>query len=173
MSGTSATRSAALLLTGLLMTGCSGSDDHNSTTRSTASLETGFRSRANAACADSLAVVKAHPFPVKDFDPHKPDPTKLPAVAAHFTSYGQLDVLAQRLTALGEPPESAQEWDRLRSAIQDSAANAKNQIRTAAARDVPAFTATVDRAEALHTQIVELGTDLGFGSSSSCGQFFD
>jgi hypothetical protein len=164
---------AAALASGLLLAASSASCAGGGGDPPRAPLDSAFRARVDAACDGFLAAQQAHPFPVKDFDPHKPDPAKLPAVATYFGTYRPADVVVEGVTALGEPAQNASTWDDLRGVLEQDAANAKVQIRTAAAKDVAAFTKSVDRAEVLHARLVSLAEDLGFDDGSSCARYFD
>lgn len=131
-----------------------------------------FLARANAICAAAVRIQTAHPFPLEHFNPTKPDPAQLPAVAAYFSRYGRSHQLRDGLDALGDPPGAAGDWRQLRTLIHQLSTNADTQIAAARRRDVAAFETTVAVAASLQQRIATLGTRLGFAASDPCAHEF-
>ena len=135
-------------------------------------LDAAFLGKVNAVCQQALADKQGHAFPLPDFDPRHPQAAQLPAVGAYFAAYGDAQLMQDRLAAVGEPAHDAARWDRLRSLVDQASANALQQQRVAAAKDVAGFEHTLDVAQSLGKQIDHLGPGLGFTSKTECGRYF-
>lgn len=135
-------------------------------------LDASFRERVDAICQQAIGDKQGHVFPLSNFDPRHPQAAQLPAVGAYFAAYGDAQLIVDRLAAVGEPAHEAARWDRLRSLVDQASANALQQQRVAAAKDVPGFEHTLDVAQSLGKQIDHLGPGLGFTSKTACGRYF-
>jgi hypothetical protein len=135
-------------------------------------LAPSFRARANAVCAPAAALSSAHPFPLKSFDVHHPDPSALPLIADYFSRYGGGASVARGLDALGDPPSHVAEWHQLLNLIHATNDNAAAQIAADRKRDIAAFESTANRTNALTRQIDQLGAKLGFTPSDECARVF-
>jgi hypothetical protein len=71
-----------------------------------------FQSRAVAVCQRALAQKKAQgPFPYPDFNPTKPDLSKLPAIAqSEAKTVTIFQTWQQAMVGLGQPPTGQTEW---------------------------------------------------------------
>jgi hypothetical protein len=154
---------AAALAGCVALTGCGGGAKP---------LDRAFRVKVNAVCQQAIDDKQGHAFPLPDFDPRHPQAEQLPTVGAYFAAYGDAQLMVDRLAALGEPAHDAARWDRLRSLVDQASANALQQQRAAAAKDVPAFEHTLDVAQSLGKQIDHIGPGLGFSSTTACGRYF-
>ena len=135
-------------------------------------LDTAFLSKVNAVCQQAIDDKQGHAFPLPGFDPRHPQAAQLPTVGAYFAAYGDAQLMEDRLAAVGEPPRYAARWDRLRSLVDQASANALQQQRVAAAKDVAGFEHTLDVADSLAKQIDHIGPGLGFTSKTACGRYF-
>ena len=155
--------SAAVVLGCVTLTACGGGSKP---------LDAAFRAKVNAVCQQAIDDKQGHAFPLPNFDPRHPSAAELPTVGAYFAAYGDAQLIVDRLAAVGEPSRYAARWDRLRSLVDQASANALQQQRVAAAKDVPGFEHTLDVAQSLGKQIDKLGPGLGFTSKTACGRYF-
>lgn len=156
----------ALLAAIALSVAACGSSTHPATAGSS------LVSTANAICAVAVAKHDGHPFPIPNFNPLHPRVQDLPAVGRYFARYGDASATAARLDALPAPPQRHADWQKLRTLIDQATANAQRQIAAAKRSDVTGFEQTVAIARSLAKQINQVGTKLGFTSSSACSKVF-
>jgi hypothetical protein len=131
-----------------------------------------FVDKVDHVCARAVAAHAGHVFPVANFDPARPDPDQLQAVADYFARYGGLPRTDAALHALTPPPGDVAAWRRLLALADRMTANAQRQIAAARARDVSGFTNTVATTSELVARINEAGARFGFEPDSACGQVF-
>jgi hypothetical protein len=128
-------RSIPALVILLIAVACGGSSATSD------SVEDGFARRATAVCVSALADKHAEgTFPYPDFNPTRPDPTKLAGVATFlektattFTSWHE------RMVALGEPKHGGEAWHHLLAAINTHVRLTRDQIAAARSGDTQQF----------------------------------
>lgn len=114
-----------------------------------------FVRHADKICAMvSRALSKLPSFPFDNFDPLHPDPSSLPPIGRFFTGAGDprpaLRARLAGLERLGSPPSQRTLWSTYLRERKDELANIENQDRAALGSQVPAFVATVKRAEEVY-----------------------
>jgi hypothetical protein len=117
----------------------------------------------NAACREQKAAYDERPdFPVEGFDPERPNPEQLPAVAEYFEGNNVIyeDFLA-RLDGIEPPPEQREAFDAFVEASRAEFGNARDQQEAARARDVDGFVATLPDVLALQERLNETARALG------------
>ncbi len=107
-----------------------------------AALGAAFHDKVVAACAASVA---AHTvmgtFPLTDFNPTKPDPAQLPAIAGHLQrDADRYATLVADLTALGQPATGGQLWSAVLDVAKRHASIAADQAKATASGDTATFT---------------------------------
>ena len=104
-------------------------------------VDAAFASHASAVCSSALADKRAQgPFPYPDFNPTRPDPSRL-ANVARFLEKTALTFARwhQRMLALGEPRRGGEAWHRLVAAIDRHVELTRDQIDAARAGDTDRF----------------------------------
>ncbi len=100
-----------------------------------------FAAKATAVCKAALAQKQAQgSFADPDFNPTKPDPAKLPAVAA-FIAEGTAIYSSwlHDMQALGSPPSGQDAWAAVLTAIDEQLRQHEHQRTAALAGDTKAF----------------------------------
>jgi len=162
-----AARCLVAALVGVLSAACSGTSSSGG-----ANAHSRFVSDVDKVCARAVAAHAGHPFPVLNFDPEHPDPSKLPEVGDYFAQYGGLPQTTSALHRLSPPTSDAGAWRNLLQIADSMTANAQSQIAASRARDVTTFVATVHQSNNLTTRINAAGQRFGFTEQSSCGKVF-
>jgi hypothetical protein len=122
----------------LSATSCGGSTSESAG----AVLGKGFSAKVVAECQRALAAKKAEPpFPFADFNPTKPDLSKLPTIARYEERGVQIfRTWERRMLALGSPPSGRMEWAALTKPLRAHTRIIADQQRAAAHGDGAAFT---------------------------------
>lgn len=121
----------------LLVVGCGGKSDTQ-----TPGVGDEFATKALAACQAALDDKQGwQPFPVADFNPSEPDPSKFPEVSAWLAQEvaPTFHVWLSSLQALGTPPSAPHDWDAMLAVVQKIDRLNGDQIAAANARDSAAF----------------------------------
>jgi hypothetical protein len=121
----------------LLLAGCGGNSDKQST-----GVGDEFATKALAACQAALDDKQGwQPFPVSDFDPSEPDPSKFPDVSAWLSKEvaPTFHMWLSSLQALGVPPSGQDDWDAMLAVVKKIDQLNSDQIAAANARDSAAF----------------------------------
>jgi hypothetical protein len=128
----------------LAVGGCGGTAD---TGQATAALGDEFAARATAVCQTAHDRKQAQgSFADPDFNPTKPDPAKLVAVAA-FIDRGTTIYAAwlHDMRALGSPPSGQEAWNDVLAAIDAQLQQHKHQHAAALAGDTKTFAEDFER----------------------------
>ena len=106
-----------------------------------------FAARATAVCQAAHAQKQAQgSFPDPDFNPTKPDPAKLPAVAAFIDEGTTIYATWLRdMQALGTPPSGGAEWSAVLTAIDAQLEQHRHQHAAALAGDTKSFVDDYER----------------------------
>ena len=123
----------------VVLAGCGGKADTQST-----GVGDGFAAKALAVCQAARNDKQGwQPFPVSDFDPFHPDPSKFPEVSSWLE--GQVSptfhMWLSGLQALGAPPSAQEDWKATLDAVEKIDKLNGDQITAANNRDVSAFAA--------------------------------
>jgi hypothetical protein len=141
-----------------------------------AEMSPAFLHRLDHVCTADFAVMintGKTPFPYPDFKPDDPQPDQLPLVGKFFAPNVAIwRRLPQQLTALGEPPAHAADWDHLRQLENRATANEIRQIHAALTGDATTFTATYHIAHATYLQVQAAARKAGLPASSPCQNVF-
>jgi hypothetical protein len=126
----------------VLVVGASGCGGDSGGGSGPSILGRAFQGRAQAVCRTTLAQKKAlGPFPFPDFNPTRPDRSKLPAIARlearTVAIYRSWD---DRMRALGPPPSGRAEWTALVASLRRQGAIIADQQAAAARGDAARFT---------------------------------
>jgi len=118
---------------------CGGGSGHSSRQ---AVLGDAFQSRARAVCAAALAQKKARgAFPYPDFNPTKPDPSKLPGIAAFEAKTVTIyQTWLREMQALGQPPTGRGLWGDVVGAVMSHTRIIVEQQAAAQRGDAQTFT---------------------------------
>jgi hypothetical protein len=143
----------ALALVVVGTAGCGGGSGSNS---QSAVLGQGFQSRADAVCRTVLGQKKAQgPFPFPNFNPTRPDRSKLPAIsrleAKTVTIY---DGWLRRMRALGQPPTGQGKWAAVLRALQRNTGIISEQQAAGRRVDTQTFTRDYYEGNASQTKLV-------------------
>jgi hypothetical protein len=101
-----------------------------------------FTAKVIALCERALAQKRAEPpFPASDFNPTKPDISKLPTIG-HYEAAGVriFRTWLGRMLALGPPPQGRDAWAALIVALRAHTRIIAHQQAAALRRDAAAFT---------------------------------
>jgi hypothetical protein len=122
-----------------------------------------FAAKARSVCEAALGMKQSQgSFPFPDFNPTKPDPSKLPAVAAFLAKTDTtFSSWSTAMKALGEPASGQDGWDRLVAAIDKHVELNRGQIDAAQNGDVTRFAA--DYKSGTETQAVLLAAATAAG----------
>jgi hypothetical protein len=121
----------------LLLAGCGAESDKQAT-----GVGDTFASKAIAVCAAALKDKHDwQPFPVADFDPAEPDPSKFPEVAAWLAQQvaPTFHTWLSGLQALGTPPTAQADWNAVLAAVKKIDQLNSDQISAANEHDAGAF----------------------------------
>jgi hypothetical protein len=101
-----------------------------------------FSAKVVAVCRTVLAEKKAEPpFPLRAFNPTKPDRSKLPVVGRYeLRGVRIFKAWVQHMNALGQPPRGRAAWRDLLSAINGHARIIADQEAAAMGADTASFT---------------------------------
>jgi hypothetical protein len=134
-------RSVVLLALVVFALGAAACGGDPSPSSSEPAVGEAFAKQAVAVCKDAVAAKDAQrPFPFPDFNPSRPDVSKLPIIATYLaetvrTFQGWLD----GLKALGAPPSGREAWDDLVSAAEEHVRIATEQQQAAEQSDAATF----------------------------------
>jgi hypothetical protein len=133
----------AACLFSLLLVGCGGTSD-----KQVGGVGDEFASQALTACKMALKDKQGwQPFPVTNFDPSDPDPSRFPEVSRWLTKEvaPTFHTWLSSLQALGTPPSAEADWNATLAAVKKIDELNSDQIAAANARDSAAFaTATAE-----------------------------
>jgi hypothetical protein len=144
----------------------------SSSSSASGDVDSSFVAKANAICATAVAEHQGGKLPIANFDPLHPQPSQLPAIGQYFAKYGGAIATTTQLDGLAPPGKHAADWTKLRTLLDQVAANSQRQITAAENSDVAAFETTVHTASSLSVQIDKLGPQLGFADSSPCHKVY-
>jgi hypothetical protein len=101
-----------------------------------------FQSRAVSVCEEALAQKKAQgPFPFPDFNPTKPDLSKLPAIAtSEAKTVTIFETWLGKMQALGQPPTGQAAWADVMKALESHVRIIEEQQAAAQNGDGQTFT---------------------------------
>ena len=105
-------------------------------------LGSAFSSKVVVVCGRALAEKKAEPpFPFGDFNPTKPEISKLPAIGRYEAAGVRIfRSWLRRMLALGQPPRGRTRWSALLKALRAHTRIIADQQAAALRRDGAAFT---------------------------------
>ena len=121
-----------------VLAGCGGS----SKSEPAAAVGADFAAKALAVCDTAVKDKQGWAtFPVSDFDPSKPDATKLPQVSAWLEDQvaPTFHTWLNDLKALGTPPSAPAAWNSMLAAVEKIARLNDDQIAAAKAGDTDGF----------------------------------
>jgi len=101
-----------------------------------------FTAKVIAVCAHALAQKRAEPpFPFSDFNPTKPDVSKLPAIGRYEAAGVRIfRTWLRSMLALGRPPQGGAAWAALIGALRAHTRIIAHQQAAALRRDAAGFT---------------------------------
>jgi hypothetical protein len=140
----------------LLVVGGAGCGGGSGKSSGSAVLGQAFQSRTEAVCRTALAQKRAQgPFPFPNFNPTRPDRSKLPAIsrleAKSVTIYnGWL----RGMRALGQPPTGQAKWGAVLQALRRNAAIIADQQAAGRRVDTSTFTKDYYEGNPAQTQLV-------------------
>lgn len=136
----------------MLLAGCGGNSDEQ-----TAGVGDEFASKALKVCEATLKDKQGwQPFPVADFDPTDPDPSKFPEVStwlAHQVA-PTFHMWLSGLQALGTPPAAQADWNAVLAAVNKIDQLNSDQITAANKHDAGAFAAATSALESTQGDLV-------------------
>lgn len=135
-------RAIIVAVVGLLVLGtaaCSGGSAHSS---GPAVLGKAFYTRAVAVCEKALAEKRAQPpFPFPNFNPTRPDLSKLPTIGRYEDRGLQIfNTWLRQMLKLGQPPRGQAEWAALLRPLRRHTRIIAEQQAAAARSDGTTFT---------------------------------
>lgn len=143
----------------LLLAGCGGKSDKRTT-----GVGDEFTSKALAVCEAALEDKHGwQPFPVADFDPSDPDPSKFPEVSTWLADEvaPTFHMWLSGLQALGTPPSAQEEWNAMLAAIRTIDQLNSDQITAADKRDAGAFAAATSALRSIQDELVSASEKAG------------
>jgi hypothetical protein len=145
-----------------VLAGCAGSPAPAATANPSI-LGADFSTKALAACeAAHLMKQDEGPFPFPDFNPTKPDVSKLGAVADYLEkTAATYDAWWATMKALGEPVGGGTAWTALLAAIDRHGQLTKDQIAAARSGDTTRFAADYDSGEQTQAALLRAASDAG------------
>ncbi len=131
--------SVGLLVVAIVLAGCGGTSKEQN-----AGVGDAFATKALAVCQAALKQKQDwQPFPVSDFDPSDPDPSKFPEVSSWLTKEVAPTFRSwlTGLQALGTPPSAQEDWTAMLVAVKKIDELNGDQITAAKNHDAAAFAA--------------------------------
>ncbi len=136
-----------------LVAGC-GSD---SASEDSTGVGEEFGRQALEVCQTALEAKRGwQPFPVPDFDPTEPDPSKFPEVSSWLVEEVTPTFVAwaDGLNGLGSPPSGQEAWDEVVNAVEKIVQLNADQVAAAKGGDAIAFAAATGSLRATQHELV-------------------
>ena len=136
-----------------LLAGC-GSD---SASEASTGVGDEFGAQALEVCQTALEAKRGwQPFPVPDFDPTEPEPSKFPEVSTWLVEEVTPTFVAwaDGLQGLGPPPSGQEAWDEVLNAVEKIAQLNADQVAAAKSGDAAAFAAAAGSLHAAQDELV-------------------
>ena len=143
----------------VLLAGCGATSENQPT-----GVGDEFAARALAVCQTSLKQKQDwQPFPVSDFDPSDPDPSKFPEVSSWLTKEvaPTLHTWLSSLEALGTPPSAQADWTATLAAVKKIDELNSDQITAANKHDAGAFAAATAASGSTQDELVAASEKAG------------
>jgi hypothetical protein len=128
-----------------------------------------FRARAVVVCRKALALKKAEgPFPYPNFNPTKPDPSKLRGVADFLEkTQSTFETWLRDMRNLGSPPSGQAAWADLVAAVQRHVELNGEQIVAARQGDLKTFSDDYVKGTEVQDQSLKAASDAGVPECSA------